>query len=234
MTKAVVLFSGGQDSTTCLLWAIKQYGKENVTAISFRYGQKYKVEIIQGIKIVKLFPGVVHKVFEIGGLLPKTALNGGEGDLNGSSEFDASLPASFVPGRNILFFTLAGVYAATIGAEVVVSGVCQTDYSGYPDCRSEFVIAMEMALNLGLYGEYQQKLSVAAPLMYLTKAETWKLAKDLGVVDGQPALEVVRELSMTDYNGSTVRNEWGMGELNNPASVLRQKGYMEAKERGWV
>ena len=178
---------------------------------------------------------------KVAGTLPQSALMAGDSrNVNGPSDYDPNLPASFVPGRNILFLTLAGSLAATMGAWNVVAGVCQTDYSGYPDCRKEFIDAMEKALNLGL-GLYDMEvalkhppLTIHTPLMFLTKAETWRMARELGEVDGYDALSLVKEMSMTDYNGDTTMNEWGMGKLDNPASELRAKGYEEAKQKGWV
>ena len=140
-------------------------------------------------------------------------------------------PRRFVPGRNALFLTAAGSLAFTRGIHDLVGGMCQTDYSGYPDCRLGFVEAQARALSLALDAEVR----IHTPLMHLTKAETWKLAADLGTVRGLDVLETVREMSHTDYHGDrSERHAWGYGKLDNPASVLRAKGYAEAEANGWV
>jgi 7-cyano-7-deazaguanine synthase len=125
----------------------------------------------------------------------------------------------------LLFLTIAGGYCASIGCNDIVTGVCQTDYSGYPDCRRNTITAQELALSLGL-GTGDVKIHT--PLMYLTKAETWKLAKQLGCLD------VIVNETMTDYNGDTTQNDWGKGKLDNPASILRANGYQEAKQNDWL
>jgi 7-cyano-7-deazaguanine synthase len=219
---ALVLFSGGQDSTTCLFWAKRHF--DRVEAIGFDYGQRHAVELEQAGRIAEV-AGVPFMRMSFPGLLSGSALTEYEKDVSGAHEQAPHLPASFVPGRNALFLTIAASYAYTRGIHDLVCGVCQTDYSGYPDCRSEFVGAMERSLTLALDAEVR----IHTPLMHLTKAETWRLASELG------CLEVVREMSHTDYNGDrTVRHEWGYGRLDNPASVLRAKGYEEALARGWL
>ncbi|MGB3618225.1 MAG: 7-cyano-7-deazaguanine synthase, partial [Catalinimonas sp.] len=146
-------------------------------------------------------------------------------DVAGPHAQAPDLPASFVPGRNAVFLTLAAGHAYTRDMADLVGGMCQTDYSGYPDCRRDFIDAMERTMTLAL----DRDVRIHTPLMYLTKAETWKLAADLG------ALDVVRDLSHTDYNGDrSERHAWGWGKLDNPASVLRAKGWEEAKAKGWV
>ena len=223
MKKALVLFSGGQDSTTCLYWAKQEF--DHVDALGFDYGQKHKVELQQASKIAEK-AGVPFRVYDIKGLLTGGALINQEQDVAGQSHLDTQLPASFTAGRNILFLSIAGAYAKENGIDNLVTGVCQTDYSGYPDCRNNFVHAMRNALALGLDND---RLSIHTPLMWLTKAETWKLAADLGVVD------IIIEDTHTDYNGDrSQKNEWGYGKLDNPASELRAAGYQEAKEKGWV
>lgn len=219
---ALVLFSGGQDSTTCLYWAKQQF--ERVEAIGFRYGQKHDVELRQA-EIIADKAGVPFVVLDVTGTLSTSALTEHDKDVSASHEINPELPASFVPGRNALFLTLAGSHAYTRGIHDLVGGMCQTDYSGYPDCRQIFVDAMEVALSLALDAEVR----IHTPLMHRTKAETWKLAYDMGVLD------VVRDLSHTDYNGDrTTYNEWGYGKLDNPASILRARGYEEARAKGWL
>lgn len=219
---ALVLFSGGQDSTTCLYWAKQQF--ERVEAVGFRYGQKHEVELRQAALIADK-AGVPFQILDLSGLLHGSALLEHDKDVSAQHELNADLPASFVPGRNAVFLTVACSYAYTRTIADLVGGMCQTDYSGYPDCRRVFVDSLQTTMSLAL----EQDMRIHTPLMYLTKAETWKLAHDLGI------LEVVRDLSHTDYNGDrSTYNEWGYGKLDNPASVLRAKGYQEAKENGWL
>lgn len=219
---ALVLFSGGQDSTTCLYWAKQQF--DQVEAIGFAYGQKHTVELQQAEHIAQLAE-VPFTVFDISGTLRGSALTEHDKDVSAAHERNADLPASFVPGRNALFLTLAASHAYNRGIHDLVGGMCQTDYSGYPDCRRVFIDATQTALSLAMDVDFR----IHTPLMYLTKAETWKLANDLDVLD------IVRDHSHTDYNGDrTTYNEWGYGKLDNPASILRAQGYEEAKAKGWV
>ncbi|MDQ7039704.1 MAG: 7-cyano-7-deazaguanine synthase QueC [Rhodothermus sp.] len=220
--KALVLFSGGQDSTTCLYWA-RHYFPE-VEAIGFHYGQKHAVELEQARKIADL-AGVPFTVLDLRGLLQGSALTEHDQDVSAAHPLAPHLPASFVPGRNALFLTLAASYGFTRGIHDLVGGMCQTDYSGYPDCRRAFIDAMEQALSLAL----DTKIRIHTPLMHLTKAETWRLARELNILD------VIIELTHTDYNGDrSERHAWGYGRLDNPASILRARGYEEARARGWL
>jgi len=217
----IVLFSGGQDSTTCLYQAIKDY--KYVYPIGFDYGQMHSQELTQAKKITDRL-GLEYKLFNIKGLLAKSSLTE-KTDHNEKSYVNNDLPASFTAGRNLLFLTIAGSYGAGIGVPNIMTGVCQTDYSGYPDCRRNTIDATQLMLTLGLgLGDIQ----ILTPLMYLTKAETWKLAKELECID------VIINDTLTDYNGNLDVNEWGFGNLDNPASILRSKGYYEAKSKGWL
>lgn len=212
--KAVVIFSGGQDSTTCLYWALNRY--EEVEAITFNYGQKHAVELHQA-KIICERENVKLTVIDISFLdtIVKSALtsNGNVNELN-----EKGLPASFVPNRNQLFITMAHSYAQKIGAKELITGVCQTDYSGYPDCRQEFINAIAIATNLGS----DSNIVIRTPLMELTKAETFKLAEDEG------CLNQVINLSHTCYNGNRdLVHAWGRGCGECPACELRKKGYEE-------
>lgn len=219
--KCLVLLSGGQDSTTCLYWAKDRFA--DVHAIGFDYGQSHAIEIEKAKEIAEE-ANVPFKIYNLKGLFSSSSLTEG-GDHNEVSKIGDNLPASFVAGRNLVFLSIAGSYCADHGIQDIVTGVCQTDYSGYPDCRRSTIDALQLALTLGVsIGD----IRIHTPLMYLTKAETWKLAKELGV------LKIILEKTMTDYNGSEVVNEWGLGELNNPASILRAKGYLEAKAMGWL
>ncbi|WP_020602246.1 7-cyano-7-deazaguanine synthase QueC [Spirosoma spitsbergense] len=222
LSSALVLFSGGQDSTTCLYWAQKYFKK--VEALGFRYGQKHEVELLQAKSIADQ-AGVPLKIIDISGMLAGSALTEHDKDVSAQHELSPNLPASFVPGRNAVFLTIAASYAFTKNISDLVGGMCQTDYSGYPDCRRVFIDSLQTTMSLAL----DKDIRIHTPLMYLTKAETWKMANDLGV------LEVVRDYSHTDYNGDrTTYNEWGYGKLDNPASILRAKGYEEAKLNGWL
>lgn len=219
---ALVLLSGGQDSTTCLFWAKEHF--ETVRALGFDYGQKHRVELEQA-HVIADKADVPFAVLDTGNLLKGSALTEHDKDVSAPHEKDEDLPASFVPGRNALFLSAAASHAYNHDITDLVGGMCQTDYSGYPDCRREFIDAMETSLSLALDAE----IRIHTPLMDLTKAETWKLAKDLGV------LEIVRRDTHTDYNGDRSQfNEWGYGKLDNPASKLRAKGYRKAKEKGWL
>ncbi|CAK3417285.1 7-cyano-7-deazaguanine synthase [Vibrio crassostreae] len=208
MKKAVVVFSGGQDSTTCLIEALNEY--DEVHAITFDYGQRHKLEI-EVAKSIAIELGVkAHKVLDVS-LLNELAISSlTRDDIPVSHELQSNgLPNSFVPGRNILFLTLSGIYAYQIGASAVITGVCETDFSGYPDCRNSFVKAMESALKQGM--EYD--VSLITPLMWLDKAQTWALADKLGHLD------FVREKTLTCYNG-VIGN--GCGDC--PSCKLRADG----------
>ncbi|EIR1599183.1 7-cyano-7-deazaguanine synthase QueC [Vibrio cholerae] len=208
MKKAVVVFSGGQDSTTCLVQALKEF--DEVHAITFDYGQRHKLEIEVAQQLAKQLGVTAHKVMDVS-LLNELAISSlTRDDIPVSHELQANgLPNSFVPGRNILFLTLAGIYAYQIGATTIITGVCETDFSGYPDCRDEFVQAMNQALAKGM----DLPLMIRTPLMWLNKAETWALADQLG------ALDLVRHQTLTCYNGLIGD---GCGEC--PACGLRQAG----------
>ncbi|HHI5409121.1 TPA: 7-cyano-7-deazaguanine synthase QueC [Vibrio metoecus] len=208
MNKAVVVFSGGQDSTTCLVQALQEF--DEVHAITFDYGQRHKLEIEVAQKLAKQLGVTAHKVMDVS-LLNELAISSlTRDDIPVSHELQANgLPNSFVPGRNILFLTLAGIYAYQIGAKTVITGVCETDFSGYPDCRNEFVQSMNQSLAKGM----DMPLTIRTPLMWLNKAETWALADQLG------ALELVRQQTLTCYNGLIGD---GCGEC--PACHLRKAG----------
>lgn len=219
---ALVLFSGGQDSTTCLYWSKARF--EHVEAIGFHYGQKHEVELQQARTIAEQ-AAVPFEIVDVRGMLRGSALTEHDQDVCGEHAQNPDLPASFVPGRNAVFLSIAASLGYTKGIHALVGGMCQTDFSGYPDCRRVFIDAMQTMMSLAL----DTDLRIHTPLMYLTKAETWKLARDLDVLD------IVRDLSHTDYNGDrTTYNEWGYGKLDNPASILRAKGYEEAKAKGWL
>lgn len=218
---AVVVFSGGQDSTTCLGWALNRFAR--VQAITFSYGQKHEVEVGIAAAICESLE-IPHHVVDLAFLpaLSESALTS-DGDVNEQHRLKPGLPASFVPNRNALFFTLAHAWAQKLGAEAIVTGVCQTDYSGYPDCRAVFVEEIEKALNTGS----ESRIVILAPLMDIDKAETWALAKEEGI------LNIVIEASHTCYNGDREhRHDWGYGCGACPACRLRAKGWLEYQQRG--
>lgn len=209
-TKAVVVFSGGQDSTTCLFWAKKKY--EEVIALSFDYGQKHSDELICAKEICKKY-GVEHHILDMA-LLNQLAPNSlTRADIEVDKEApETGTPNSFVDGRNMLFLTFAAVFAKQRDIHVLVTGVSQSDFSGYPDCRHVFITSLETTLTLAMDYEFE----VITPLMWIDKKETWKMADDLGVFD------VIRQETLTCYNG--VRGD-GCGDC--PACRLRRRG-MEA------
>lgn len=222
MRQAVVLFSGGQDSTTCLYWAKHHFDK--VMALGFYYGQSHSMETHQASRIAQE-ADIPYELVDLSGVFSNSALLDPQKSPNAPHQRDQNLPATFTAGRNAVFLSVAAGVAYNEGAKHLVTGVCETDYSGYPDCREDFIRSQEQTIKLALDDD---EMRIHAPLMHLTKAQTWKMAKDHG------CLEVVRTMTLTDYNGSTDWNEWGMGRLDNPASKLRAKGYDEAKKQGWI
>ena len=219
--KAIVLLSGGQDSTTCLYWAKNNF--KEVFAVGFDYGQMHIKELEQAKKIAKN-RNVIYKIFDIKGILyPSSPTE--HSDHNQKSNINHELPASFTAGRNLLFLTIASSYGANLGINDIVTGVCQTDYSGYPDCRRNTIDAMQLTLSLGIG---INDIRIHTPLMYLNKAETWKMAKELNCLD------IIIKDTLTDYNGNETMNEWGMGVNDNPATELRVKGFYEAKKNNWI
>ncbi|NLS43217.1 7-cyano-7-deazaguanine synthase QueC [BEV proteobacterium] len=192
MTKrVVVVFSGGQDSTTCLIQALSLY--DEVHCVTFDYGQHHRAEIDIARALANQLGAKAHKVLDVG-LLNELAVSSLTRDNIAVPYYDASasgIPSTFVPGRNILFFTLAAIYAYQVGSEAVITGVCETDFSGYPDCRDEFVKALNHAIVLGIARDIQ----FITPLMWLNKAETWALA------DHYHHLDTVHSQTLTCYNG---------------------------------
>lgn len=213
--KAVVVFSGGQDSTTCLFWALQEFDK--VIAVTFDYGQRHKKELDCARDIAKEF-GVEHHVLDMG-LLNQLAPNAlTRDDIEIEMGENGAPPSTFVEGRNMLFLTFAAVLAKVKGASHIVTGVCETDFSGYPDCRDIFVKSLNVTLNLAM----DYNFVVHTPLMWLNKAQTWEMADQFGKLD------YVREKTLTCYNG--VRGD-GCGTC--PACHLRARGlqqYMEQKK----
>ena len=223
-TSALVLFSGGQDSTTCLALALSKY--ERVETIAFDYRQRHSVELEARLRVleqIKLqFPQWAHKLgddhmLDLGvlGQVSETSLTR---DVAFKME-SSGLPNTFVPGRNLLFLTLAAALAYRRDLQVMVTGVCETDFSGYPDCRDDTMKAMQLALSLGM----DKRFLIETPLMWIDKADTWALAASLG---GQPLVDLIIEHTHTCYMGDRQhRQAWGYGCGTCPACDLRAKGY---------
>lgn len=223
---ALVLFSGGQDSATCLAWALARFGR--VETLGFDYGQRHAVELEcretlrDGLRaqnpLWKDRLGMDHTL-ALGALgdISETALTR---NAEIAMEKDG-LPNTFVPGRNIIFLTFAAALAARRGIRHIVTGVCETDYSGYPDCRDDTIKAVQVALNLGMDSRYV----LHTPLMWIDKAETWKLAEDLG---GAPLVSLINQESHTCYLGDRgTIHPWGHGCGECPACALRRAGWEE-------
>ena len=222
--RALVLLSGGQDSATCLAWALTRYAE--VETLGFDYGQRHRVELdcrerlCTGLQAMA-WPGRLGPDH----LLTVDVL----AQLGGSAMTDEvtiamqadGLPNTFVPGRNLLFFTLAAALAYRRGLDVLVGGMCETDYSGYPDCRDNTLKALQVALSLGV----DRRLTLETPLMWLDKAATWQMAQDLG---GAALVELIRRDSHSCYLGERGRlHAWGHGCGHCPACVLRAQGWAQ-------
>ena len=221
MKKALVLLSGGQDSTTCLFWAKNKFSY--LEAIGFDYGQRHIKELKYAREICNR-ERIKFDIIKLDNILSNSALTDKNENLNIKHPSNKKLPNSFVPGRNLIFLSIASAKAINNDIFDIVIGVCETDYSGYPDCRKNFIDSIEKSINLA----HNKKINIHTPLMKLDKAETWKLAKELGCLD------IIINDTMTDYNGSNKKNEWGFGNLDNPASKLRREGYYNAKSKNWI
>lgn len=213
--KAIVVFSGGQDSTTCMFWALKQF--DEVIAVTFDYGQRHRLEIECAANIAKEL-GVEHHVLDMALLnqLAPNALTREEIQIQEGE--NGAPPSTFVEGRNMLFLTFAGVMAKVKGVKHIVTGVCETDFSGYPDCRDVFIKSLNVTMNLAM----DYPFVVHTPLMWLNKAQTWQMADELGKLD------YIRNKTLTCYNGVI-----GTGCEACPACRLRQRGldhYLESKK----
>ena len=227
---ALVLFSGGQDSTTCLAWALERYA--HVETIGFDYGQRHRVEmdcrpLILG-ELRSLFPrwaptlGEDHVLsVDVLPQLGATAMTHEIEIRTGSS----GLPNTFVPGRNILFFTLAAALAYRRELRTLVGGMCETDFSGYPDCRDDTIKAVQVALGLGM----DTRFILETPLMWLDKAQTWQMAKTLG---GDALLELITDATHSCYLGDRKhKHEWGYGCGRCPACKLRSDGFRKFRDQ---
>jgi 7-cyano-7-deazaguanine synthase len=232
--KALVLFSGGQDSTTCLAWALAHFAE--VETIGFDYAQRHRIELDCRERIAaalrRTFPewdrklGPDHLV-ECGviGRISKTALTADMAIALGRD----GLPNTFVPGRNLMFFVLAAALGYRRGARHLIGGMCETDYSGYPDCRDDTLKALQASLSLGM----DHRFVIHTPLMWRDKAATWALAESIG---GKPFVDLIREETHSCYLGDrSRRHQWGYGCGSCPACQLRRTGwekYAEAEQSG--
>lgn len=223
-SKALVLFSGGQDSTVCLAWALARH--DEVETVGFDYGQAHAVELdcretvrerIASLSAEwreKLGPDHMISLTELGRISETALTRDVEIEMG-----ENGLPTTFVPGRNLLFFAYAAALGYRRGATALVGGMCETDYSGYPDCRNDTIEALEKAISLGM----DKKFALETPLMWIDKAATWKLAEELG---GKALVELVIEDTHSCYRGDrTRRHDWGYGCGACPACELRAKGY---------
>jgi len=222
--RALVLFSGGQDSTTCLAWALARY--DHVETVAFDYGQRHRIELDARLNVLRelkaAFPQWAARLGE-DHLLDLSVL-GQVGDTALTSdrkiEMQANgLPNTFVPGRNLLFLTLAAALGYRRQLEVLVGGMCETDFSGYPDCRDDTIKSQQVTLSLGL----GSRVVIETPLMWRDKAQTWELAHELG---GQALVDLIVEHSHTCYLGERgQRHDWGYGCGQCPACALRAAGW---------
>jgi 7-cyano-7-deazaguanine synthase len=223
-TSALVLFSGGQDSTVCLAWALERF--DRVETVGFDYGQRHAIELEQRHVILKaLKAGFAPWAARLGDdhIVEMTELGAlSETALTRDAEIEmtaAGLPSTFVPGRNLLFFTYAAALGYRRGIGALVGGMCETDYSGYPDCREETMRALETSISLGMDREF----TLLTPLMQIDKADTWAMAEALG---GAKLVEIIVEHTHTCYLGDrTTHHDWGYGCGICPACALRVKGW---------
>ena len=230
-TNAIVLFSGGQDSTVCLAWALSRF--ENVSTVGFDYGQRHRIELVCRLDVIEKMKDL--STVNTSGLGDDTLLDlsvlGQISDTSLTRDVaismeESGLPSTFVPGRNLVFLTLASAVAWRRNAGVLVGGMCETDYSGYPDCRRNTLNAQESALSLGL----DQSVSIRTPLMYRSKADTFSMAKALG---GEELVELIVETTHTRYLGDrSHRHDWGYGCGTCPACELREAGWNEWNGNG--
>lgn len=217
--KAVVLFSGGQDSTTILLQAVRKYGSDKILALAAFYGQTHSIELRQAKKIAGKL-GVKFRMLNLSYIFDNSSLIESGRTHDGEHPYFPGLPINFVPGRNMVLISLAISIAASIGVNEVICGACMMDNAGYPDCRPEFMLKMQEAGTLAA----DKEVRISTPLMYLSKAETWDLAYQMG----EELYEIVRLDSHTCYNGNReILHDWGYGCGECPSCKLRKDGYQE-------
>ena len=222
--KALVLFSGGQDSTVCLAWALARFAE--VETVGFDYGQSHAIELACRDNVLarltaidpawasRLGPDHIIRLAELGQISDTALTRDAEIEMG-----ENGLPTTFVPGRNLIFFTYAAALGYRRGAQTLVGGMCETDYSGYPDCRADTIKALETAISLGM----DKSFELETPLMRIDKAATWSLAEALG---GKALVELIIEDTHSCYRGDrSQRHAWGYGCGNCPACELRARGY---------
>lgn len=228
--RALVLFSGGQDSATCLAWALERF--DEVETVGFNYGQNHSIEMDVRLEFLKSicdqFPEIASKLgqdhildLSVLGQISDTSLT-----KEKALEFNESgIPNTFVPARNLLFATFAAAISYRRDIKHIVLGVCETDYSGYPDCRDDTIKALQVALNLGM----DTRLVLHTPLMWIDKKDTWELAKQIG---GEPLVELIRTNTHTCYEGDREHlHDWGYGCGKCPACELRREGWKSFKSK---
>jgi 7-cyano-7-deazaguanine synthase len=226
--RALVLFSGGQDSTTCLAWALERY--REVETIGFDYGQRHVVELTVRPRVLALlrvrFPAWAARLGEDHLVAMRELAQLSDTALTQAAEIRIAqdgLPNTFVPGRNLLFFTYAAAVAYRRDIPVLVGGMCETDFSGYPDCRDDTLKALQVALALGM----DRRVTIETPLMWLDKAQTWQLGRELG---GEELIELIRTETHTCYLGDrATQHDWGLGCGSCPACELRAAGWARWK-----
>ncbi|QUD87120.1 7-cyano-7-deazaguanine synthase QueC [Phenylobacterium montanum] len=225
-----MLFSGGQDSTACLAWALERWPR--VETVGFDYGQRHAVELRarEAVRreVARNFPAWAARLGEDHRIDLKSFGEVAQSALTADRAIEMTergLPSTFVPGRNLAFLIYAAALADRRGLEVLVGGMCETDYSGYPDCRRETLDALQAAINLGMARDF----SIETPLMWLTKSQTWGLAKALG---GQALVDLTITHSHTCYTGERTPHDWGAGCGACPACELRAKGWAEWSAEG--
>lgn len=213
--KAVVVLSGGQDSATCLALAVKKHGAENVAAITFFYGQRHSVEVRYARLLAKHFGITLHNCISLDfyGSITANALMSKTAKIE--KKRHAACPTTVVEGRNAFFLLAAAVWAKSLGAKEIYTGVGEADYSGYPDCREKFIKSAQSTIRLAL----EWPVKIVTPFMHMTKAQEWALAEDLGI------LELIKNATVTCYNGIA-----GEGCGKCPACKLRNRGYREFKK----
>jgi 7-cyano-7-deazaguanine synthase len=227
---ALVLFSGGQDSTTCLAWALTRFGR--VETVGFDYGQRHRTELDARVRVLAAirarFPDWSERMWDDHVLSLDVLKQIGGTALTDATKIEmgsGGLPTTFVPGRNVMFLTAAAALGYRRDIADLVGGMCETDFSGYPDCRDRTVAAVAEALTLAL----ARRVTIHTPLMWIDKAATWSLAEELG---GPALVDLIREETVTCYEGDrTQRHHWGYGCGVCPACDLRAKGYAKYKAK---
>ena len=230
MNKAILMFSGGQDSATCLFWALENF--DLVETVGFDYNQRHNIELEVRTEFIQFlkeeFPKHFNKIGKDHRINAKNLSEIGDTAMTSDMEItflENGLPSTFVTARNLYFFTLSSAIAYRRNISKIIGGMCETDYSGYPDCRRTTMDALQSALSLGM----DKSIEIVTPLMWVDKAHTWKMAHDLG---GNKLIEGIKEYTHTCYMGDREQyNDWGFGCGECPACNLRSNGYKEWKKK---